>query len=239
MPALNSAKKLKIGILQTGRVPQGLVAAHGDYPAMFENWLAPLDADFVTYAALDGVLPGDPGSCDLWVVTGSRHGAYEDHDWIAPLEQFIRVCADTGQKMIGICFGHQIIAQAMGGKVEKSQKGWGLGVHEYDAFNWPGAQGARLVIQTFHQDQVVRPAQGATLIARSDFCENAAFWYPGFALTFQGHPEMGADYVLGLLDTRRGSAFDAGVVDRARATMNDATTSRALAMYLRDNLAMI
>ena len=94
---------------------------------MVRKWLAGLDAEFTSYAVLDGKLPDDPTSCDLWVITGSKFAVYEDHPWIAPLEAFIRSVRDAGRKMIGICFGHQIAAEALGGHAEKSARGWGVG----------------------------------------------------------------------------------------------------------------
>ena len=189
-------KKPTIGVLETGRPPEEL-AHHGDYPGMVARWLGGMDADYTAYAVLDLELPTYPDLADLWVITGSKHGAYEDHPWIPPLEEFIRDCRDAGQPMFGICFGHQIIAQALGGVVRKSDKGWGLGVHDYATDDWPaelGPRPAKLSLQAWHQDQVEQAPEDAKRIASSDFCENAALWYPGFALTVQGHPEMEAPY---------------------------------------------
>jgi len=233
-----TTKSLKIGILETGRLPDDIAQVHGDYPALFRQWLAPLGTNFQTFAAIDGVLPDGPKACDLWVITGSRHGAYEDHSWIPPLENFIRASRDYGQKMVGICFGHQIIAQALGGVVEKSAKGWGLGVHDYKTRNWPGVT-PELKLQAYHQDQVVRAPDSATNIATSDFCEHAALWYPGFALTVQGHPEMSAGFVSDLLASSRGVKLGPELVRHARETVGNNTTRAALAIYLRDNIAAI
>ncbi len=234
--------RLKIGILETGRLPEELISEFGDYPSMFQNWLAPLDAKFVGYAALDGVLPKNPSDCDLWVITGSRFGAYEDHDWIPPLEQFIRICQRDGQKMIGICFGHQLIAQALGGRVEKSDKGWGLGVHRYSLSEWPDQLGTKpdgLDIQAFHQDQVTVRPPGSTIVASSDFCENAGLWYPGFALTVQGHPEFSKPYASALMESRRGTVLKGEDVDEAMCTMDAETTRDHLALFIRDHLEQI
>jgi len=235
-------QKLKIGILETGRLPEEMTLIHGDYPQMMTDWLAPFDASFKTYPVLDGVLPDSPDECDLWVITGSRSGAYEGHDWIRQLEEFIRTCHDASCKMIGICFGHQVIAQALGGIVEKSDKGWGLGVHEYSVANWPeelGPEPDNLRLQAIHQDQVIQAPPEASRIASSDFCEYAALWYPGFALTVQGHPEFSHGFVLALLEDRRGTVFPTQDVDEAVKTVGASTTREALARYIRDNLASI
>jgi GMP synthase-like glutamine amidotransferase len=146
-----------IGVLETGRPPEELAPGHGDYLAMVASWIGEAEAEFKGFAVLDGVLPGDPADADLWVITGSKFGAYEDHAWIAPLEGFIRACRAAGRPMMGICFGHQIIAQALGGVVRKSAKGWGIGIHDYTAVNWPidlGPAPDTIALQAFHQDQV-------------------------------------------------------------------------------------
>jgi GMP synthase-like glutamine amidotransferase len=231
--------KLKIGVLETGRPPVELAGEFPDYPTMVKTWLAPLDAEFTSYATLDGVLSASPLENDAWVITGSRFAAYEDHDWIAPLEQFIRDCAAAPRKMIGICFGHQIIAQALGGKVEKYPKGWSLGVRRYQVTGWPAALGPapdHLAFQAYHQDQVVELPPDAHRIARSDFCENAALWYPGFALTVQGHPEFPAAYVEALLKIRRGTVLSPEAADQGLMRVNMPNTRAALALLIRDHL---
>ncbi len=112
-----------IGILQCGHFPEDLQGESGDYDAMFERLLAGENFDYATYNVVDGDFPEGPEACDGWLITGSRHGAYEDHDWIPPLEDLIRAIRDAGRPLVGVCFGHQIIAQALGGKVVKFDGG--------------------------------------------------------------------------------------------------------------------
>lgn len=233
-----------IGVLETGRPPEELHEIYGDYPGMVADWLGPLDARFISYPVLDGKVPADPKEADLWVITGSKFGAYEDHPWIPPLEAFIRACKDASVMMFGICFGHQIIAQALGGTVRKSTKGWGLGVHEYDFVNWPSELGERpqnLAIQAYHQDQVEDLPKGAEVIAQSPFCEAAALWYPGFALTVQGHPEFAKPYASALLECRRGTVLRDEDVDAAQHNMkiadNRARIAQTVGKMLESRLA--
>lgn len=223
---MTTPQTLHVGILETGRPPQDLSDKHSDYPEMVAKWLNRPDAKISSWAVLDGVLPDDPLACDLWIITGSRFGAYEDHAWIPPLEAFIRAVRDAGGAMFGICFGHQIMAQALGGTVEKSTKGWGLGVHHYKPQNWPAELGPEpdtIALQAFHQDQVITRPEGSDVIATSAFCENAALWYPGFGLSFQAHPEYSADFARDLIQART-SVFGSKMADQGLAHVDDPMT---------------
>ena len=235
---------LRIGILETGRPPEDLLNRHGDYPQLVEDWVAPLGGESRSYAVLDGEFPESASDADLWVITGSRHGVYEDHHWIPPLEQFIREVRDAGGKMFGICFGHQIIAQALGGKVEKSAKGWGTGVHCYDlADDWPEKLGVPLseglAMQVFHQDQVIDKPEDAATLASSAFCDYAALWYPDFAVTVQGHPEYTPEFARDLIEARRELVLVGRDPETAFEETRASTTREALALWLRDTLNKI
>jgi GMP synthase-like glutamine amidotransferase len=185
-----------IGILQTGLAPDALAPQFGEYPAMFKRLLGGYGLGFRTYAVVDGAMPGSASECDGWLITGSRHGAYEDHAWIPPLEQLIRDAIATHVPVVGICFGHQIVAQAMGGRVEKYAGGWSVGATDYDF------DGESITLNAWHQDQVIQVPKGAKVIASNDFCANAALAYDNDALTIQAHPEYGSDFINGLMQTR-------------------------------------
>lgn len=187
---------MKIGILQTGHSPDELRDDLGDYGQMFPRLLGGQGFDFETWSVVDGVFPEDIYQADGWLITGSKHGAYEDHDWIAPLEDFIRETYADGRPMVGVCFGHQVIAQALGGKVEKFAGGWSVGLTDYDF------QGRKLALNAWHQDQVTEIPHGAKVIGSSDFCRNAALVYDDRIWSIQPHPEFGHDFIDGLLRTR-------------------------------------
>lgn len=227
--------KFKIGILETGRPPEELISKYGSYPNMVEDWLGHLNAEFFTFAVLDGKFPEAADICDLWVITGSKFGAYEDHEWIKPLEQFIRNVKATGKLMFGICFGHQLIAQALGGEVKKYGKGWALGVNQYDIENWPTELGdapQNIALQAYHQDQITKLPQGAVSVASSDFCKYAAVWYPGFGLTVQGHPEFSNAYTHDLLECRRGTSLSNEEVDRGQANVDKNNNRQEIAKII-------
>lgn len=187
---------MKIGILQTGLAPDELKGSFGEYPGFFERLLANKGFTFESWSVVENVFPDGPEDADGWLITGSKHGAYEDHPWIPPLEQLIRDVVAADRPLIGVCFGHQIIAQALGGKVEKYEGGWVVGQQTYDFGGDP------MTINAWHQDQVVKAPDGAQVVAYGSHCANAALLYPGKAFTVQPHPEYGDDFIKGLIETR-------------------------------------
>lgn len=187
---------MHIGILVTGHVPDELVGANGDYTAMFSRMLAGHGFTFSGHAVVDMDFPASVQDADGWLLTGSRHGAYEDLPFINPLQDFIRDAYGQHVPLVGICFGHQIIAQALGGKVAKFDGGWSIGATEYDFGGTP------LKMNAWHQDQVIERPADARVIASSAFCENAALIYGDRAYSVQAHPEIDDRYLSGLLQVR-------------------------------------
>lgn len=184
-----------IGILETGHAPDALRPELGDYSDLFHRLLDGHGFDFRSWDVEAMDLPASVTEADGWLITGSRHGAYEDHPWIPPLEQFIREAAAAGRPMVGICFGHQIIAQAMGGRVEKAAQGWGAGLRHYSY------QGQDLALNAWHQDQVTVVPPGAQVVGSAPYCPHAALRYPTM-LTVQPHPEFDDRMIAGLLAHR-------------------------------------
>lgn len=214
---------MKIGILQCGTAPDALRADSGDYPDMFQRLLADQGFTFQTWHVEEMTFPQDVTEADGWLITGSRHGVYEDHPFIAPLEDFIRRAFAAGVPVVGICFGHQIIAQALGGTVEKFQGGWAVGAQDYDF------EGEAISLNAWHQDQVTAPPAMARTVAYNDFCAHAALLYPGRAYTVQAHPEFHDDFVEGLVHKRgRGKVPDT-VLDAALGRLGRAQSAPLIA----------
>ncbi len=189
---------MKIGILQTGMAPDDMAAQTGEYPEMFERLLAGHGFEFQTYNILKGNIPAGADAADGWLITGSKFGAYEDHPWIAPLEDLIRKIYAAHIPLIGVCFGHQIIAQALGGKVEKHKAGWRVGPTPYRVVGHDDP----VVLNAWHQDQVVELPEDAVVVGTNDFCEYAMLAYGDKVLTVQPHPEYGDDFIKGLIKHR-------------------------------------
>lgn len=217
-----------IGILQTGQAPDILAPTSGDYPDMFQHLLAGQDLTFRTYRVLDMEFPASITECDGWLITGSRFGAYEDHAFIPPLEDFIRKVYAAAVPMVGICFGHQIIAQALGGKVQKYPGGWSVGPTDYD-FN-----GQPLRLNAWHQDQVVTRPVMAEVAARSGFCENAALIYGDRIFTVQAHPEFKTEFVDGLMKTRGKGVVPDQLMEAAGARLDQPIDNQILARRIAD-----
>ena len=204
---------MKIGILQTGMAPDALKDDLGDYPVLFARLLAAKGFSFETYRVVEGVFPPSVNACDGWLITGSRHGAYEDHPWIPPLEDFIRAAYAARVPLVGICFGHQIVAQAMGGKVERHPNGCAVGATDYDF----GDKSLRL--NAWHRDQVTQVPSMAKVIGRNAFCANAALLYDDRVFTVQAHPEFRPEFVNGLMETRGKGLVPDDLMDTARTRL--------------------
>jgi GMP synthase-like glutamine amidotransferase len=201
---------MRIAILETGAPPDALKERFGDYPQMMRRMLAPQapEASFFTAPIFAGAPPPRPADFDGLLITGSPAGVYEGHPWIEPAKDLIRAAAASARPVVGICFGHQLMAEAFGGRVERSEKGWGVGVHDYAVHARPPFMAdapGRISCLVSHQDQVVAPPPGALTLAGSDFCAYGALAYrEGPAVSFQMHPEFEADFAAALLDARRG-----------------------------------
>lgn len=214
---------MRIGILQCGKSPAQLKADLGDYPDMFVRLLAGRGFEFVVWDVEELNFPDNVHDADGWLLTGSRHGAYEPHPFIPPLEDFIRQAYADQVPMVGICFGHQIIAQALGGKVVKYDGGWSVGTQDYDF------DGEKLRLNAWHQDQVIELPEDAKVIGRNEFCENAALVYDDRALTIQPHPEFDDSFVQGLMDTRAKGVVPDELLTLAAERMGEAKASASMA----------
>jgi GMP synthase-like glutamine amidotransferase len=199
---------MKLGILKTDDVRPEWVPEFGEYPDMFIALLRQADPklEFAVYDVERGQYPEDINEVDAYLMTGSKSGVYEDKPWIATLMDFIRELHRRRKKLVGICFGHQLVAQALGGKAEKSSRGWGVGLHTHrfiTAPAWHDQGDLDLDILVSHQDQVVEVAENAQVLAGSEFCENAVCQIGDHILTFQGHPEFLSGYAREIMMFRR------------------------------------
>ena len=227
---------MKLTLIQPTDVPDPLRAQFGPYDAMFHRLFGPQGFEFETVRLSAGQPLPDPATLDSVLVTGSSAGVYATHfPWMEPLREFIRGAYAARTPMLGICFGHQIIADALGGDVRKSEKGWGLGRHVYGVSKRPAHIGGDLpefAIACSHQDQVIAPPPDADVFMGSAFTPNAGLVYRnGATMTLQPHPEFEDDYTLALTEMRRGKAPDE-VIATAISSVSRPSDSREMAGYL-------
>ena len=211
---------MKLAILETGRPPGDLAERFGDYPAMFAGLLGE-GFEIESFDVSGGRLP-DPAAHDAVLITGSPAGVYDPLPWIEPLSGYIRAAKDS--RMVGICFGHQVMAEALGGHVEKSNKGWGAGLHRYSVVRaepWMDRVG-EIAIPASHQDQVMVRPPNTEVVAASDFTPFAALaWTDRPAISFQFHPEFSPDFAKALIERRYDIVPDPGAAIASLDAPND------------------
>ena len=219
---------MKIGVLEAGAPPSGLRDRFGRYGAMFEQLLGAEAYEWAAFDVRAGQLPPRPDACDAYLITGSSAGVYDPEPWIAKTEAFLRAARGKAV-LVGICFGHQLMAQAFGGRVIKSPKGWGIGLHRYEVrrrLAWMD-DAATIASPASHQDQVVEPPPGAIVLAASDFTPFGMLAYDGTAISLQLHPEFDPAYARALIEARRGSRYAEADADDAIASLTTGADERA------------
>ena len=217
---------MKIGILMTGHAPDEIQMTSGDYDAMFSRLLTGYDFEFLRFDVVDMEFPKSVTDADAWLISGSRHGVYEDHPWIKPLERFIQDIYAAKVPLVGICFGHQIIAQALGGHVEKFQGGWSVGSTSYQI----GQE--TITLNAWHQDQVITPPKGARVLGGNSFCKNAILAYDDHVLTLQPHPEFDNTVIDGLIEHRGMGKVDDALLHTAKENLDKTDSSNAMAAMI-------
>jgi len=198
---------MRLGILQCDSVRAELQETFGDYPDMFERRFRALDPEltFTTWYLPGGELPESIDAADAWLTTGSKWSVYNDDPWIAQGEAFVREIHAARRPLLGICFGHQLVAQALGGKVEPASA-WGVGVHTariHEEPAWMQPRAPTLSLLVSHQDQVTQPPAEARILAGHTFCPYDMMQIGDHILTFQGHPEFEPGYSRALMELRR------------------------------------
>ncbi|HWQ36746.1 MAG TPA: amidotransferase [Blastocatellia bacterium] len=198
---------MKIGLLECDHVPDRYRHIAGDYRDMFAALFAAYapQLNLRPFDVCNGDWPETTDECDGWLCTGSRCSVYDDVDWIHALKRFVQRLHAAQRPFVGICFGHQMLAEALGGRVAKASTGWGVGVHRVgvvrsEAWMQPSQPECRL--QYMHQDQVQQLPENSVVLGESAHCPVAMFRTGETMLGIQAHPEFPAAYTAALMRDR-------------------------------------
>ncbi|MDK1018924.1 MAG: gamma-glutamyl-gamma-aminobutyrate hydrolase family protein [Actinomycetota bacterium] len=215
---------MRVGLLQCDHVPAGYRSIDGDYDEMFASMFRGRDVELVTFDVPEGRLPLDASDCDAYLISGSRASVYQDGEWIRDLEGFVRTSVEASVPIFGICFGLQVMAVALGGVVERSKRGWGVGVHTMHVVGqrpWMRPETNTLALIMSHEDQIVRLPDGAAVLGSSEHCPNYLVEFAPGCVGIQGHPEMSALFAEAIYNDRRA---EMGILsDRAVESLRSST----------------
>jgi GMP synthase-like glutamine amidotransferase len=198
---------MHLAILDADILKESLRPTYHSYGRMFEALFERQQPrwDMTIFKVIDREYPESMEQFDGYLITGSQYDAFSDESWIRELREYVRALYEAEKPMVGICFGHQLLAHALGGEAARSDAGWGMWVMTYPLCSKPpfvdDANPVSLLVS--HRDQVARLPPGAELLLSNDFCPNAAFYIPNRVLAIQGHPEFSVDYAQALFEKRK------------------------------------
>jgi len=231
---------MKLGILNAFPPDSNLIDFDTPVDAYIQFLeLAQSPFDYVSYDVALGQFPDSLEACDAYLITGSPKGVYDADPWIAELGSFIREAYQAEKKLVGICFGHQILAHALGGHSERSEKGWGLGLKNFDIYeqkSWMTADLVQCSLHFSHQDQVIQLPPGAELLGGDAFCPNLFFTIEDRVLGVQGHPEFTAGIMHEILEARRDIYGQQLYDTAARSIDNGSPDNQLLAQWIANFL---
>ena len=223
---------MKLGLLVCDHVRPEFEHISGDYPDMFRRLFAGHpEVELEVYDVIGGEFPKGPRECDAWITTGSRYSVNDDEPWIHHLEQFVREVAKEEVPFIGVCFGHQLIAKALGGSVVKSERGWGVGAKEVEVREDLDL-GPAYTVLTSHQDQIEDLPPGAEILGWNEHCPVSMLGVGENMIGIQGHPEFDPAYSKALMESRRGGLIPEAIVDDGLASLGGHTDGQLLVDWI-------
>lgn len=233
---------MKIGLLQCGHASENLrTIIGGENDLLFRRLFAQYapEIELVVYDACHGILPQSVDECAGYIITGSKYSVYDDVDWIQELAAFVRNLYERRAKLVGICFGHQMIGHALGGKVLKSERGWGIGIksaeiHRKKAWMIPDLNSYKLLLS--HQDQIEVLPPDAELLAGNEHCPNSMITVGDHFLGIQAHPEFIPELAEALMLSRI-ERIGQETVEAAQATLGETRDEAIIAQWIAAFLA--
>lgn len=223
---------MKVGLLECDHVIDSLREISGDYRDMFSAFLPELEFEY--FDVCKGQLPATADACEAYLCTGSRLSVYDQEGWILELKSFVRKIHSGGQKFVGVCFGHQMMGEALGGKVEKAASGWNVGAHQFNIQvqeHWMEPFQTPLNLLMMCQDQVVQLPEKSIVLAATVTCPVGMFRVGENMLGIQAHPEFSKEYVRRLMEIRR-EKIGAVKVANALESMSQPVHGEVLAKWI-------
>lgn len=233
----------RLGLLVCGHVHPDVQALGGDYPELFRSVFEHTGLDDSASTALEivpfnidrGEFPESISTCDAWITSPSRSSVTDDLPWIDDLERFVVAAVEAEHPFVGVCFGHQLLARALGGRVERAEVGWGIGVKDYEIVEhrpWMNPLQSTIALVASHEDQVTVLPNDATLLATSDYCPIAAFEIGDRCLAIQPHVEFTPAISERLIELRS-DIIPAPIVAAARTTLSRPLDRSLVARWIR------
>ncbi|MDP7009830.1 MAG: GMP synthase [Verrucomicrobiota bacterium] len=231
---------MKLGLLQCDVIESEFLPIDGSFSDMIEKLLGKHREDFelVCYRVYEHELPTEADECDAYVGGGSRNSVFQEEAWIQQFQHFVCELYALQKKFIGICFSHQMIAQAMGGKVERSKRGWGVGARNMQTTGiepWMNPLLSQCRLLFSHQDQITRLPEGAKLLGGNDHCPNCMFSMGNHFLSIQAHPEYSLEYMRALMESRR-EIIPEPVLEAGLASMKTPINQSEIAQWIHQFL---
>jgi len=223
----------RIGLLLVGHIDAGSLHIGGDYPELYADLLQPHDIEITTYRCDEDQMPESLSEQDGYICSPSRLSVYDDHQWLRDVEQLLRDMVAAETPYVGICFGHQLMAQALGATVKKADVGWGIGAKHYEVVEaqpWMDSTND-IILAASHQDQVMQLPDGARLMARAPYCPVGGMLIGERAWTLQVHPEFSPALADSLLATRL-ALFGEDAAEAARVTLKEPLQQNRIAGWI-------
>ena len=230
---------MKIGLLICDHVKEEFKHIAGDYPVMFGNLLPNLKFD--VYFVCDNHFPSHAEDCDAYIVSGSSYSVYDDVDWIIRLKEFVREIQRVNRTYVGVCFGHQLLGEALGGKVEKATVGWCVGAHSFTIVqqrDWMQPSLDTITLLMSCQDQIVKLPSDTAVLATSEKCPFGMIQVGGNMMGIQAHPEFTKAYSLALMESRVekiGHDVVKEGIDSLKMILSQAEVSNWIENFIKNN----
>ncbi len=227
---------MRLGLLLCDHVRPELAEVAGDYPEFFGRFFSGHpDIEIDVFDLTTGRFPEDLDRADAWIISGSRLSVYEDVPWVNRLADLVRRLDRERRKLVGVCFGAQMIGHALGGEVARASEGWQVGAKEvrlstHQPWMIPPADGFRILHS--NADQILRPPERLRVLGSSDGVPVSVVAVEDHFIGFQGHPEFLPAYSAVLMEARRGTLIPDEVVNTGLSSLAIEPDTELLAAWI-------